>query len=544
MGRKRKQSSSREVGRSGMVVISAQHLLSPGAGGAPSKIGAKKRKRGGTSSPSKPSPACKASSRSTSVPRGGSSSLESTEERLHYILEAASARRSKGSEALTAVVLVCDPEMAQHTSALLRALLVRSYVVHSRMTKAQRRDQLQRFHRAGSNQAGTSALVLPNEAVGLVGSLKTVHLAISQDSAEHAGRSKLISRLEQTGAQVVLLSNEVECDPSVSRAVSERVALALRVMDEGEPSQARRKLGALLSTPLMAPAGGQHASEGKVAGRREIRKRMAVLGMTAMARITRTAAGSKEKRLAAETSWIDGAPGDQYGGTWRSVRLGASCDEASLQVRRQVSEALAATPGGKAAGQNKGKGKGKGLKRLGQWRPNPSCADEDAWGGPYGKPCAHNEVVMHHLRPFAPMEITNTRLCSEAAPAPGNEGYHGCQEYLQIQCRIAKRALTIWDPEAFHYITSQGRHTQLAKNELLHIPTPLLKHLVTDLRRHTCSCNGQRAPRELLWAILFLTHLGSRPARIATLTSKLSARVLSFVISGDSSSWASLLALR
>ena len=46
------------------------------------------------------------------------------------------------------------------------------------------------------------------------------------------------------------------------------------------------------------------------------------------------------------------------------------------------------------------------------WAPNPEPRDEAAWGGPWGKPCGHNEVVMHVLRPFQPMEVINTRICS------------------------------------------------------------------------------------------------------------------------------------
>ena len=34
------------------------------------------------------------------------------------------------------------------------------------------------------------------------------------------------------------------------------------------------------------------------------------------------------------------------------------------------------------------------------------------WGGTWGKACGHNEVVMHVMRPFAPLEVVNTRVCS------------------------------------------------------------------------------------------------------------------------------------
>ena len=36
-------------------------------------------------------------------------------------------------------------------------------------------------------------------------------------------------------------------------------------------------------------------------------------------------------------------------------------------------------------------------------------------GGDLGKPCAHNEVAMHAVRPFFPLELLNTRCGSRAA---------------------------------------------------------------------------------------------------------------------------------
>jgi hypothetical protein len=50
-----------------------------------------------------------------------------------------------------------------------------------------------------------------------------------------------------------------------------------------------------------------------------------------------------------------------------------------------------------------------------------SQVDRDFGDFPRGKACGHNEAVMNYLRPFASMEVINTRICSAADPAPGNE---------------------------------------------------------------------------------------------------------------------------
>ena len=47
------------------------------------------------------------------------------------------------------------------------------------------------------------------------------------------------------------------------------------------------------------------------------------------------------------------------------------------------------------------------------------CTCGDGWGGAFGKCCGHNEVVMHAVRPFAPLEVLNTKCCPRADPAPG-----------------------------------------------------------------------------------------------------------------------------
>jgi hypothetical protein len=81
---------------------------------------------------------------------------------------------------------------------------------------------------------------------------------------------------------------------------------------------------------------------------------------------------------------------------------------------------------------------------------------------------------MHQVRPFAPLRVTNTRICSKAAPAPGNSGFEGCLEYLQLQCRAQHRAMTVWDTHAFHHISAAGAVSSVPKAALLQLAQPRL----------------------------------------------------------------------
>lgn len=128
--------------------------------------------------------------------------------------------------------------------------------------------------------------------------------------------------------------------------------------------------------------------------RKETRRKMSLLGM--LGATGKGAAQSLSDRVAARTRWLDGQGGEAHGRCWcGSVRQGASADRVSKGVRRMHEQARGRRGGGVTAG----------------WSPNPEPSSEE-WGGRWGKPCGHNEVVMHVLRPFAPMEVLNTRVCS------------------------------------------------------------------------------------------------------------------------------------
>jgi hypothetical protein len=159
------------------------------------------------------------------------------------------------------------------------------------------------------------------------------------------------------------------------------------------------------------------------------------------------------------------------------------------------------------------------------WRPNPEpsssvgsgggdTSDADGWGGSYGKVCGHNEVVMFVLRPFYPMEVINTRLCSSKSPAPGNQGYHGCLEFLRLQCFRRGKALTIWDVDSFHFISSDGEHEEIPKKDLLSWSLTKLKLYMRPLRLFTIDHEGQLPLSGMLRIIDSWVRAGASESRL------------------------------
>lgn len=147
---------------------------------------------------------------------------------------------------------------------------------------------------------------------------------------------------------------------------------------------------------------------------KELRKKMVILGMihgppqhqaadsgplaaaataTASAAAGGRRAGAAEDRAAAQTRWLDGATGKLFGGSWGgSVRTGASCDTASLELRARVEVAKKGEAGGRGADGEDVAGRGVATVALAKWKPNPDTPDPEKWGGKWGKPCGHNEV--------------------------------------------------------------------------------------------------------------------------------------------------------
>ena len=205
------------------------------------------------------------------------------------------------------------------------------------------------------------------------------------------------------------------------------------------------------------------------------KKKLQLLGMIVDEEAMLTNARG-ETRTLARTKYMDSVTGADLGAPWAGeVRSGAVADVVSRRVRDAIEEDQALAPG---------------------WRPNPEA--EGDWGGARGKPCGHNEVVMHAVRPFAPLEVLNTRCCSRKAPAPGNKGFDGCLEFLACRCRAKKTPTTVWDSSAFIHVSASGDVDVLPKQELLSRSVDELAALVPKLRALTVSTNGSVPPRELL----------------------------------------------
>jgi hypothetical protein len=143
------------------------------------------------------------------------------------------------------------------------------------------------------------------------------------------------------------------------------------------------------------------------------------------------------------------------------------------------------------------------------WRPS-AFGDTETWGGKFGKACGHNEVAMFFRRPWAPLEVLNTHVCSKNSPAPGNEGHDGCLEFLSAQCRFFARPFTIWDDKYFHFIDSSGSVKSLEKSSLLSSSETELRIILDNLRLLTILSDGRQPPRALIAYIKLLVAVSNQ----------------------------------
>jgi hypothetical protein len=288
--------------------------------------------------------------------------------------------------------------------------------------------------------------------------------------------------------------------------------------DEQRLQALTEKLYGMLSQSLDAQTSSDRNHEllKTQADQKDLKEKLKVLGIVTV----NASIGTSMKdttRLSAQTQWMDLAEGHMYGGGWEGiVRHGASCDATSRQLRLQIA---------------------KGSK----WKPNKEPIDVDKWGGEYGKACGHNEVVMQHLRPFFPQEVLNSRVCSKSFPAPGNQGFDGCLEFLQLNCREKRKALTVWDAEHFLYITTKGQVIQFKKQQFLGLSLNGLKCLIDNLRQETLACEGQKDPRILFEYILLLSHIGIGQCTLSLgsmiADARIARRMVSFLLKGTTRQW-------
>ncbi|KAF0683129.1 Aste57867_24817 [Aphanomyces stellatus] len=265
------------------------------------------------------------------------------------------------------------------------------------------------------------------------------------------------------------------------------------------------KLFVLLATPL---TGGASVNVAKM------KEKLAAVGL--VAQNAATGMSVHNTRLAAQTQWLDGADGAAYGGTWDGpVRHGASKDKTSLAVRATLAPA------------------------KDPWTPNPQPSDPQEWGGLYGKPCGHNEVVLQTLRPFFPQEVLNARVCSRAKPAPGNDGFDGCLEFVQWQCQRHKRSMTLWDAEHWLHVASDGQVHRLSKKVMVTKPLSLIRWLVANLRLQTIRSDGQIRPAALLETLSVSLVCGTTKTN-QKLPLHVRQCILQYVATGSPDSWLKL----
>eukprot|EP00638_Chattonella_subsalsa_P021738 CAMPEP_0117859072 /NCGR_PEP_ID=MMETSP0950-20121206/2900_1 /TAXON_ID=44440 /ORGANISM="Chattonella subsalsa, Strain CCMP2191" /LENGTH=637 /DNA_ID=CAMNT_0005708845 /DNA_START=97 /DNA_END=2010 /DNA_ORIENTATION=- len=272
----------------------------------------------------------------------------------------------------------------------------------------------------------------------------------------------------------------------------------------------QKKLAALMTQPILQSLSSDST---KSCDRVALMKKMELLGML---QTKDSEVNDLDDRMAAQTRWLDGAKGSDWGGSWEGVlRCGASCDKTSLEVRRLHEEylirqaQLQAANQKNPAGVKKVKLSKKERKKFvtAGWNPNPNCADLEKWGGRWGKPCGHNEVVMHQLRPFFPLEVVNTRVCSKVSPAPGNESFDGCMEFLALQCKRKNKAITLWDPGNFHWISPKGELFSFEKKRMVNLPHDDLRYYIENTRHLTIFTQGQVKHADILGSLIMFKHM-------------------------------------
>lgn len=253
-----------------------------------------------------------------------------------------------------------------------------------------------------------------------------------------------------------------------------------------------------------------------------LRSKMLLLGMLHVPGKVELEKQAQSGRSLAVTRWMDGVSGKSVGADWDTFRFGASCDGASRDAREAVEafRGYLSLKAGRALPKRHLEASVASRKVLRHlcgcrivafgWRPS-AFGDVETWGGKFGKCCGHNEVAMFFTRPWVPLEVLNTHVCSKASPAPGNEGHDGCLEFLTAQCRFFSRSYSIWDDKFFYNISKTGTVSTLEKASLLSFSEGELKVLVPNLKRLTVEeAESPRPTRELIAYIKLLLALNNQ----------------------------------
>ena len=376
----------------------------------------------------------------------------------------------------TTLVVITDVQRfsPQHVANVLKQLNFQAVALHNKSPKAQRLENLQRFSIAShrfvlvSTPHAIQGLTIKQKVnVVCLGGPRVVlppDLDASRDEVFLITASKATTTMHKDH-QVPQL-----CPNALPRAKS-RVNVAMRLVHEKNLGL-QQKLTLMLAEPLVLHKGRKRETK------EELEEKLNLLELGSNAEKVSVSVQC-EKRLSAQTSWLDFATGQKFQSPWSgSCRHGASKDLISLKLREKVEYAIR---------QNKSR-----------WQPNDQPDDLHDWGGPYGKPCGHNEVVMHQIRPFFPQIVLNSRLCSREHPAPGNHNFDGCLEYFQDQCRQHQKPMTVWDAYQYHYISKEGEVESIEKRYFLHqFDLTDLRRIIPTLRAHTIACHGSISTLQL-----------------------------------------------
>lgn len=286
--------------------------------------------------------------------------------------------------------------------------------------------------------------------------------------------------------------------------------------------------------------------------------KMAILGMVMETSGEGVAhKGADSGRTLACSRWMDGASGREYGASWDVIRYGASCDPVSRNVCSIINEmrkyklvklSKRVTTSSPCRMISTAEEIGIFPRKVMQvlqhckvvgfsWNPNPS-GDSDEWGGCFGKACGHNEVAMFFLRPFFPIEVLNTHLCSKASPAPGNFSFDGCLEFLIHQCTWFKKPMHLWDDSCFHYITDQGHHYVKQKRDLLIFSLPKVDFLMKQLRWFCINTPKMGNVDHMITLIDFYLKVSTGKIKLRPdLPTRVSSIIGSFLLCGGRAVW-------
>ncbi|EQC24729.1 hypothetical protein SDRG_17378 [Saprolegnia diclina VS20] len=279
----------------------------------------------------------------------------------------------------------------QLVAGALKHLGFTALAVHAKTPATQRQQTLEKFRSSSSivlvatehlakGLASPSAVYVnctPSKPSGVLYVVLEKDAAPASDWAPVTPWNKLALQKASSRAAMAktiheLTTQDVDNEAQWIQKLASASGLDADEMPKAKPSANRQKLAAV-AEKLFLHMGYPLTYSGPidVAG---MKAKMTAVGLHVQS--AATGMSLHATRLSAQTQWLDAASGGAFGGEWDgSVRHGASKDSTSLQVRAEF------------------------CAQKSTWQPNPKPADAAEWGGPYGKPCGHNEVLHSYAIP-------------------------------------------------------------------------------------------------------------------------------------------------